>query len=103
LATLFVVLTSQPLSAEPSQLPYPELHAIAQLPDWHSGVPSVPLQVVPHPPQLVGSEAVFVSHPLPIWTSQSTHPGLHEAIVQLPEEQPAVPFGMLQEFPQLPQ
>jgi hypothetical protein len=100
---LFWVLVSHPSKAEPLQLPKPGLQAMAQVPDWHRGVPLVPLQTLLQTPQLVGSEAVLVSQPLLTIPSQLAQPGLQEAIVQLPLEQPAVPLATEQLLPQLPQ
>jgi hypothetical protein len=106
LVTLFVVFTSHPLPATPSQLPQPALQeATPQAPAEQPRVPfGGATQTVPQLPQLLTSLPVFTSQPLAVWPSQFLYGALQEAMPQTLDEQPAVPFGgVAQTVPQAPQ
>jgi hypothetical protein len=61
------------------------------------------LQVLPQPPQWPTVALVSVSQPLLAIPSQSANGAMHDAIVQMPFEQPATAFGSEQAEPQAPQ
>ena len=69
-ATLVLLLTSQPVSASPSQLPYPALHVMPQAPPTHVAVPLVELQTFAQLPHLDGSLLRLISQPLEALPSQ---------------------------------
>jgi hypothetical protein len=87
-------LVSQPFEALPSQLPNPALHVIVHWPLEQAGVPFVPLQAIPQPPQLLGSVWVLLQVPAQfVWPDPqvTTHaPAMHvcgvwQALVQAPQ------------------
>ena len=96
------VFTSQPFTALISQSANPALHAMAQLPALHEGVPFEPLHALPHDPQFDALVLVFTSQPLAALMSQSAKPALH-AMAHTLFEQEGVPFELLQIVPQEPQ
>lgn len=102
LATAVLRVTSQPVEANPSQLPKPPLHATEHEPAEHEAVPLVPLQTAPQEPQLEVFVFVFVSHPLAALLSQFPNPELQTG-AHAPPEQLVVPFTFVQPFPQTPQ
>jgi hypothetical protein len=97
------VSVSQPLAALPSQSPKPALHATAQRPDAHEGVPLAALHALPHAPQWAAAVERSVSQPLAGFMSQSPKPALH-VTAQRPATHADVPLGRApQAFPQAPQ
>ena len=99
---LVCVFGSQPVTALISQSANPALHAMAQLPALHEGVPFEPLHALPHDPQFDALVLVFTSQPLAALMSQSAKPALH-AMAHTLFEQEGVPFELLQIVPQEPQ
>lgn len=80
-ASVFVVLVSQPLTALPSQLPKPMLHAPSvQLPVVHDAAALGREHTIPHAPQWLVLLLVLVSQPLLSVPSQSPKPALHVPI-----------------------
>jgi hypothetical protein len=71
LAVFVLVLISQPLAAELSQLAKPALHAIWQVPALHVAVPLVVEHLVLHALQLLMSVFRLTSQPLAALPSQS--------------------------------
>jgi hypothetical protein len=69
-------LVSHPVVARPSQSPKPGSHAIWHAPPEQLGEPLVALQVRPQVPQLFGSVAVEISHPVWYERSQLANPAL---------------------------
>jgi len=99
-----LVFVSHPSAARPLQFPKPGLqpatvHVLATQP----AVPFATEHTEPQPPQLVGDVAVFTSQPSPTSPLQFEKPALHEATVQAPAEQPAVPLATEQTLPHAPQ
>lgn len=78
LLVLVLVLVSQPLFALPSQSPKPALHAMPHVPLVQTGVPFVPLQTLPQPPQWAEFVFRLISQPSPGAPLQSLKPGEHE-------------------------
>lgn len=104
LPALFVVLVSQPVAYEPSQLAKPALHeATVQIPDTHAAVPFATEQTLPQVPQLLTSVLVLASQPLAGLPSQLAKPELHATSWHVPDTQAARPFAAAQTFPQVPQ
>jgi hypothetical protein len=101
-AVVLVRFTSQPVDANPSQLPKPALHEMEQVPVEQDAVPFVPLQAAPHPPQFAADVFVFVSQPLTALPSQFPNPALHVG-TQAPVVQVVVPFAFVHWVPQAPQ
>ncbi len=94
-------LVSQPLTASPSQLPYPGAHApIVHTPPTHVAPALAKAHVVMQLPQLPGSAVMFVSQPLATMPSQLPLPARHGVIKQDPLLQ-NVPAA--QATPQAPQ
>jgi hypothetical protein len=81
----FVTSSSQPLLAMASQFANPALHMMPHAPPLHVGVPLVPEQALPHPPQFLTSVAVLTSHPSAGLALQSPKPAM-----QTNEQWPAV-------------
>ncbi len=72
-------LVSQPLSATPSQLPYPSTQVRTHALLTHAVVAFAPaMQTVPHVPQFEALVCVLVSHPLAALPSQSAKPAEHD-------------------------
>ncbi len=95
---LVVVFVSHPSSAVGDvglmQLPQSDAHVEQQTPAEQALVATfVDAQARPQVPQLLGSPAVFTSHPLASTPSQSAYPELHDATLQIPKEHDGVPFG----------
>ena len=64
LLILLLRLVSQPFAREPSQLPYPGLHVIPQLPEVHAGLElGCEEHAFPHEPQLLTLVLRLVSQP----------------------------------------
>jgi hypothetical protein len=74
----------------------------AQVVPMHEGVPFCTAQTLPQPPQAATLLTVAVSHPFETVASQLPYPDAHE-IEQLPAEQDAAPWFVLQTFPHAPQ
>lgn len=96
-------LISQPLVTLLSQLPNPELHAMAQAPPLHDAVPFVPLHTVPHAPQLLVLVLVLVSQPLLALPSQLPNPVLQELNAHEPVAHEVVALVRLHTVPHAPQ
>jgi hypothetical protein len=96
-------LTSQPLEASLSQLPYPLLQETLQPPSEHVAVPFAWLQACPHPPQCATVFCVLVSQPLPGVASQLPQPLLQDPTAQLPVAHVLTAFGNEQVVPHAPQ
>lgn len=99
---VFVVFTSQPFAALPSQLPNPALQVMPQFPPPQVAVPFVELHTLPQEPQLLVLFDVLISQPLACAPSQFAKPALHE-MLQLPAVHDGVPFAVPQALPQVPQ
>lgn len=69
--------TSHPVSSEPSQLPKPELHTMAQAPALQLANPFTLLHACPHEPQCCVDVLRFVSQPLSAAPSQLPQPVSH--------------------------
>jgi hypothetical protein len=78
------------------------VHAIAQAPAAHDGVPFVASQALAQAPQLAASTARFVSQPLAGSPSQSPKPALQLGL-QAPALHVVDPFGLTHALPQAPQ
>ena len=102
LVVVMLTFVSQPLATIPSQLPYPELHAMPQLPPVQEGVPLTELQALPQTPQCEVLLDRLTSQPLFALPSQFPYPRL-QTMPQLSPVQFAVPFVELHAFPQAPQ
>ena len=96
------VLTSQPLTASPSQLAKPAEQVMPQAPAAQEEVPLLVEHAAPQAPQWAAVVSVLVSQPLAALLSQLPQPALH-AIWQVELEQDAVPWVALQALPQPPQ
>jgi hypothetical protein len=95
---------SQPLAARESQSANPGVQL--PTPHWpatHEGVAFGTVHVLPQPPQVPTSAAVFASHPSSKSPLQSAKPGLQLPIVQAPPAQAATALGGRQALPQVPQ
>ena len=100
-AASFVVLTSQPLPALPSQSALPGLQLeTVHCPPLQSAPPFATEQTLPQVPQFCALLLVVVSQPLPALLSQFPKPGLHATILQTLPWHSAVPFVLLQTLPQ---
>src|SRR5437763_777415 len=102
LAALVPVSVSQPLPMLPSQLPNPALHAIAQLPPVHDGVPFAFEHALPHAPQFA-VVVMSASHPFCGLLSQLPKPALQLPSWQVLFTQLAPAFGKLHWLPHTPQ
>jgi hypothetical protein len=79
------------------------LHAVIwHAPVEHDAVAFAGVHGTPHPAQFV-SELSCVSHPFPVFPSQSPNPPVHAAHPQVPALQLGVPDGQLQTVPHVPQ
>ena len=97
------VSVSQPLVTLPSQSTKPALHATAQRPAAHAGVPLAALHALPHIPQWAAVVERSVSQPLAGFMSQSPKPAVHVR-AQRPETHAEVALGRApQALPQAPQ
>ena len=91
---LVLRLTSQPLVALPSQLPYPLLQVKPQVLDAQVRVALVRVgHDVPQPPQLFTSEPMSRSQPLEVEPSQLRQVPMHEPMLHAPEEQTGAAFA----------
>ena len=94
--------TSQPVAALPSQLPKFGLQVMLQVPPEQLAVPFVELQALGQAPQWLGSVERLASQPFVALPSQLPNPGLH-SIPQVPALQLRVPFVELHALGQAPQ
>jgi hypothetical protein len=101
-AVVLVRFTSQPVDANPSQLPKPELHEMEHVPLPQDAVPFVLLHAWPQPPQCATVVFVFVSQPFTALPSQFPNPALQLG-TQAPEVHCVVPFGLRHCVPHAPQ
>ena len=84
-------LTSQPLAAAPSQLPYPAVQApSAHTPLLQEAAAFAKLHTVEQLLQWLGSDVRLISQPSPIVALQFPKPVLHVVNVQLPDVHVAV-------------
>lgn len=93
---------SQPLLRRPSQLPQFDAQLIEQIPRAHEGVPFVELHALPQTPQWLVLLSVDVSQPFLTSPSQLPKPA-SQVMPQLPEEHVAVPLVESHTLPQMPQ
>lgn len=104
LVTLVARFTSQPSAGFPLQSAKPWLHeAMAQAPLEHLAVAFARLQTVPQAPQFCVLFRMLISHPSAAMPLQSSNPGLHARMAQLPAEQVEVALGRSQTLPHVPQ
>ena len=95
---------SQASSGRALQSPQPGSQAPgAQAPSAHRGEAWAKVQVVPQLPQLSGSVAVDISHPLASTPSQSAKPSEQKATMQPPRMQAGIALSSSQMLPQPPQ
>src|SRR5204862_374760 len=78
--------SSHPLARLPSQLSYPMLHESVHAPAMHAATAfwPIPMQTLPHAPQLLRSVASFTSQPLLAFPSQSSKPCTQPADAHAP-------------------
>jgi hypothetical protein len=86
------------------QFAKPIAHDESQMPDAHWRDPTLELEHArPQAPQLFTSAARLSSQPFAVTPSQFPKSGLHDAIEQEPDEQPATAFASVHLFMQTPQ
>jgi hypothetical protein len=95
-------LISHPFDTRPSQLPYPALQVIPQVPVVQLGAPFAALHAVEQLPQCVTSVFRLDSQPLPTLPSQLPYP-VEQVMPHAPLVQVAVPLTVLHTLPQVPQ
>jgi hypothetical protein len=95
---------SQPLAAEPSQSPKPELQANPQVPEAQVAPALLGAeQARPHDPQLAGLVASVTSQPLPLERSQSARPAEQTKAQVLARHTAEAPARLGHVTPQPPQ
>lgn len=97
-------MVSQPFVALPSQFPKLGLQVLkAHVPAEQTGVALLAAQMCPQTPQFGVDDRMSVSQPSAALPLQSAKPVEQAAMVQAPTVQPAVAFGRVQAWPQVPQ